>query len=150
MWRLLVLVMYKSAKAIQGKLGQAKYVYKQILKFKNRVFVNNGIDEETGANPFVIHLSTFLTHTRSVLQYANKEAKESGKLSQYEARVAEKPIFNFFKKLRDSDIHQYTIGSHINISTVVNMTPSDSGENTFASSEIRFVVENLSDLDSSI
>lgn len=81
--------MYKSKTQIEKKLAQSKYIFKQISKFRNRVFVKGGLDEETGARPLLTYLSSFLAHTRSVLQYAHREAKGSGKLAEYDKCILE-------------------------------------------------------------
>ncbi|NIM95050.1 MAG: hypothetical protein GTO18_15230 [Anaerolineales bacterium] len=140
--------MYRSRKQIEKKLAQAKYLYKQISKFKNRIFVKGGLDEETDARPLLTYLSSFLANTRSVLQYAHREAKESGKLAEYQSCVTEKPIFRFFKDLRDSDIHEYTIGTLTTISAIAPMSSPNADSDTLTSGWIPFLVEDLSDLDS--
>ena len=107
--------MYKSKNAIEKKLKQVKYIYKEISKYKNKIIVKNGLAEETGSYPLLVHISSFLAQARSILQYAHKEAKESGQLSKYNNYVSNNRIIKFFKMIRDSDIHEYTIGSHTTI-----------------------------------
>lgn len=58
-----------------------------------------------------------------------------------------KPIFRFFKDLRNSDIHEYTIGAHVTITANTPIT-SDTDPNVLTTGEISFFVEELSDLDS--
>lgn len=95
---------------------QAKYVLNQIQKYRGKVFVNNGIDPETGAYPLQANVSSFLAHTRSVLQYAYKECKERGALSAYESAVIRHPIIGVFRELRNTDIHEMVVGTHTVIS----------------------------------
>ena len=140
--------MYKSRKQIEKKIAQSEFLYKQIKKFQNRIFVNGGIDKETGARPLLTYLSSFLSSTRSILQYSCKEAKETNQLEKYQKYVNERPIFKFFKDIRDSDIHEYTIGSIVNISSVVNIDPSSSDSKSFKTDWVSFNVEELSDIDS--
>lgn len=140
--------MYKSKEQIEKKLRQSRYIFKQISKFKNRVFVNGGLDEETGARPLLAHLSSFLAHTRSVLQYAHREAKESGKLAEYQSCVAKNPIFKFFKDLRNTDIHEYTIGALTTVSATASVSSSNTDPNVLTTGWVPFLVEDLSDIDS--
>jgi len=140
--------MYRSRTQIENKIAQSEYLYKQIKKFKNRIFVNGGIDKETGARPLLTYLSSFLSSTRSVLQYSYKEAKETNQFEKYNKFVNEKPIFRFFKDLRDSDIHEYTIQSHVTISSEVEISPFGSDPHTIKTEWVSFHVEELSDLDS--
>lgn len=108
--------MYKSKNQIIKKLAQAKYTLKEMQKFKGKVFVNNGVDQETGAYPLQVKISSFLAHTRSVLQYAYKEAKERDMVTVYDSAVNKRPIIKTFKDLRDTDIHEKVIGTHTVIS----------------------------------
>jgi hypothetical protein len=140
--------MYRNRKQIEKKLGQSNYIYKQISKFNNRIFVKGGLDEETVARPLLAYLSSFLAHTRSVLQYAHREAEESGKLTEYQSCVTEKPIFRFFKGLRNSDIHEYTIGAYTTIAAIAPIASSDTDPNVLTTGWVPFFVEELSDLDS--
>lgn len=139
--------MYKSKKQVEKKLAQSKYIFKQLCKFRNRIFVKGGIDEETGARPLLTYLSSFLAHTRSILQYVYREAHESGQLSVYERSVTRRPIFKFFKELRDHDIHEYTIGASITISAKAPIVSSPTNPNVQTTGRVTFFVEELSDLD---
>ena len=140
--------MYKSKNEIEKKLKQVKYVYKEISKFKNRIFVKNGLDEETGSYPLLTHIGSFLAHARSILQYAQKEAKESGHQSKYDDYVSKNRIIKFFKMIRDSEIHEYTIGSHMTIAGESPIVSYDSEAHTAIGKEVKFNVEPLSDLNS--
>lgn len=108
--------MYHSKKQAEKKLAQAKYVLGQIQKYRGKVFVNNGIDSETGAHPLQVHVASFLAHTRSIVQYAHKECKERGTLAVYNATVGNYPIIGVFRDLRNTDIHEMVIGTHTVIS----------------------------------
>jgi hypothetical protein len=108
--------MYRSKEQIEKKLAQAKYVFNQIQRYRGKIFVNNGIDDETGASPLQVHVSSFLAHTRSVLQYAYKECKVRENLSAYEAAVSDYPIIKVFRDLRNIDIHEMVIGTHTVVS----------------------------------
>jgi len=141
--------MYKSKSEIERKLRQVKYLYKEISKFKNRIFVKNGLDEETASYPLLTHISSFLTHARSILQYAQKEAKESGNQSKYVNYVSQNKIIKFFKTIRDSDIHEYTIGSHMTITAESPIVSYNSKTHTAIGKKFELYVEPLSDLDSS-
>jgi hypothetical protein len=108
--------MYRSKEQIEKKLAQAKYVFNQIQRYRGKIFVNNGIDDETGASPLQVHVSSFLAHTRSVLQYAYKECEVRENLSAYEAAVSDYPIIKVFRDLRNIDIHEMVIGTHTVVS----------------------------------
>ena len=140
--------MYKSKNEIEKKLRQVKFVYKEISKFKNRVFVKNGLDEETGSYPLLTHIGSFLTHARSVLQYAQKEAKESGGQSNYDNYVSQNRIIKFFKTIRDSEIHECTIDSHTTITGESPIVSYDPETHTAIGKEVSLYVELLSDLNS--
>ena len=106
---------YHSKSEIEKKFVQSKYALKQFNRFKNRVFVGNGIDKETGTYPIQIYFNSFLSHTRSVFQYAYKEAELNGKVRMYEDFVKKHGIFKFFTMLRDCDIHEYTLTTAVNL-----------------------------------
>lgn len=138
--------MYKSKREIGKKLKQVKYVQNLIRRFEGRVLAHNGRDPETGAHPLIAHLSSFVAHARSVIQYAYKEAKESGHLAEYERFVESSEIFRLFKSVRNSDIHEYTIGARTLILTTAYMSPAET-PHTLVSAPIEMNVETLSDLD---
>lgn len=121
--------MYQSKKQIESKMAQSKYVLKEMQKYKNKVFVNNGIDEETGAQPLQALISSFLAHTRSVLQYAYKECKERNKKSVYEAGLNNRPLIGVFRDLRNTDIHEKVIGTHTVISCSVQLYETEAEAN---------------------
>ena len=108
--------MYRSKKQIEKKLAQAKYVLNEIQKYRGKVFINNGVDPDTGAHPLQVNVSSFLAHTRSVLQYAYKECEDRGEIPTYESAVGEKPIIRVFRDLRNTDIHEMVIGTHTVVS----------------------------------
>ena len=140
--------MYKSKSEIRKKLQQVKYMYNEISKFKNRIFVKNGLDEETGSYPLLTNIGSFLAHARSILQYAYKEAMESGNQAEYEEYVSQNEIIKFFKKIRDSEIHEYTIGSHTTVHAESPIISYDPETHTAIGKEVKLYVELLSDLDS--
>jgi len=107
--------MYRSKAQIEKKLSQAKYILKEMQKFRDKIFVNNGVDPETGVHPLQVKISSFLALTRSVLQYAYKEAKEKKQITEYEKIVNKHPIIKIFKGLRDIDIHENIIGIYTTI-----------------------------------
>ncbi|MFO0719752.1 MAG: hypothetical protein U0319_03375 [Nitrospira sp.] len=117
--------MYKSKRAIRKKLQQVKYSQNLIRQFQGVLLAENGIDSKTGAHPLMVHLSAFLSQARSVLQYAHKEAKETGQLAEYEQFINQSKIIKFFKRIRDCDIHEYPIGVHTTIHATVYMAPVD-------------------------
>lgn len=138
--------MYKSKIEIDKKLNQVRYIYSLIRRFKGRVMANNGRDPQTGAHPLIAHISAFVAHGRSVIQYARKEANESGHLKEYDEFVKNSEIFKLFKNLRDSDIHEYNLGVHTLMEATVYLSPSKS-QGTFTSNTMRNQIESLSDLD---
>ena len=113
--------MYKSKDQVEKKLAQARFVLKEMQKYRGKVFVNNGVDEETGAYPLQVNISSFLAHTRSALQYAYKECKELDKRSVYEATINDFPLISVFRDLRNTDIHEMIIGTHTVISAKVEI-----------------------------
>ena len=140
--------MYKSKSEIRKKVQQVNYIYNEISKFKNRIFVKNGLDEETGSYPLLTNIASFLVHARSILQYAQKEAMESGNQAKYDQYVGQNEIIKFFKKVRDSEIHEYTISSHATIHADSPIISYDSETHTAIGTEVQLYVEPLSDLDS--
>lgn len=143
--------MYKSKSEIRKKLQQVKYMYNEISKFKNRIFVKNGLDEETGSYPLLTNIGSFLAHARSILQYAHKEAmgdQGSGNQAKYENYVSQNEIIKFFRKIRDSEIHEYTIGSHTIVHAESPIISCDPETHTAIGKEVKLYVEPLSDLNS--
>lgn len=138
--------MYKSKSQIEKKLKQVKYAHNLIRKFDGRVLAHNGRDTETGAHPLIAHLSAFVAQARSVIQYANKEAKDSGHLTEYERFIESSEVFRLFKSVRNSDIHEYTIGTHTLILTIAYMSPAET-PHTLVSAPIEMHIETVSDLD---
>ena len=138
--------MYKSKNQIDKKIKQVNFVNNEIQKYKSRIFVNDGIDPETGADPLLTHISSFLAHARSIIQYAYKEAKEVGKLDEYENYVQNIEIFKMFKNVRDSDIHEYSITSHATMSATANFNNTKNNSSKMVSEPMSIIVENLKDL----
>jgi len=140
--------MYKSKSEIEKKLKQVKYIYKVISKFKNRIFVKNGLNGETGSNPLLTYIASFLVQARSILQYPQKEAKESGNQLKYDNHVSQNKIIKFFKGIRDSEIHKYTIGSHTIIHADSSIISCDPETHTAIGKVVKLHVKQLSDLNS--
>lgn len=132
---------------IEKKLKQVKFCYKQLCKFKDRIFASGGLDEETGSYPMRNHLSSFLASSRSVLQYALEAAKEHGKKPIYDQYIGRRNIFKFFKVLRNFDIHEFMITVHTTIKGDMQMVFNK--DRTVAKSKPALLyIEPLSDLDS--
>lgn len=140
--------MYKSKSEIEKKLKQVKYIYKGISKFKNRIFVKNGLNEETGSYPLLTSIGSFLAQARSILQYAQKEAMGSVNQSKYDNYMSQNKIIKFFKGIRDSEIHEYTIGSHTIINADSSIISYDHETHTAIGKVVKLHVEPLSDLNS--
>ena len=138
--------MYRSKIQIEKKIKQVNFINNEIQKFRGRIFVNDGIDPETGADPLLTHIGSFLAHARSIIQYAYKEAKEIGKLDEYENYVKNIEIFKIFKDVRDSDIHEYTISSHTTMAATAKFDKSKSSDGKIVSKPMTFAVEDLKDL----
>jgi len=138
--------MYKSKNEIGKKLKQVRYVSKEIDKFRGRVFVKGGLDEETGSYPLLTNVGSFLAHARSIFQYAQKEAKETGCQCKYDNYVSQKEIIKFFKGIRDSEIHEYSIGSHMTITGEGPIVSYDRKTHTAIGKKFHIYVESLSDL----
>lgn len=102
--------MYKSKNEIEKKLKQVRYSQSLIRQYQGQLLANNGRDPSTGAHPLMVHLSALISQARSVIQYAYKEAKETGHLSEFDRFVAGSEIFKLFKRLRNCDIHEYPVG----------------------------------------
>ena len=99
------MAMYKSKRHIESKLAQAKFVLNEMRKYRGKLFVNNGIDVETGAYPLQVNIGSFLVHARCVLLDARKESQARNMQHIYGAAVNKRPIIGVFAKLRDADIH---------------------------------------------
>lgn len=113
--------MYKSKRPIEKKLEQVKYTQNLIRRFQGVMLANNGMDPITGARPLIVHLSALLAEGRSVVQYAYKEAEETGHLAEYERFEKKSNIFRLFRGLRNRDIHEYTVGMQATIYATVHM-----------------------------
>ena len=134
--------LYHSKIQVEKKLRQSHYIFHQLEEFKDRLFVKGCLDEETGTYPILTHLSSFLTQTRSVFQYAHKEACEKKKLADYEKCFNQKPIFRFFRDLRNHDIHEYTIGSHTTVNLVSKINLKNEEPEADTSKESNSTEEN--------
>ena len=139
--------MYKSLSEIERKLKQARYAYSRVCKFKGRYFVNDGLDEESGAYPLLLYLSAFIAQSRSVFQYAHKEAKRARLLLRYDSFIAASPIIKFFKAIRDSDIHEYAPSAHCCLEADSPLGPVDPQTGVATGKQVSLYVEPLSDLD---
>lgn len=103
---------YRSKFEIERKLQQIEYIFNELKRFQNRVFVRNGLDQVTGCYPLEIKLGSFLIYCRSTFQYALKEINESGDLGgkrKYDDYIEQNRILSYFKNLRDSEIHSLAI-----------------------------------------
>lgn len=138
--------MYRSKLQIENKLKQVNYINNEIQKFRNRIFVNDGVDPDTGAHPLLTHISSFITHARSVIQYAFKEAKNGGKEALYSDYVKNIGVFKIFKDARNSDIHEYTVAVSTVMSGSSPLDPSTMQNGVIKGKVLRFFVEDISDL----
>lgn len=72
---------------------------------------------------FKCNLSAFLSASRSVLQYAYEETKETkSKLQWYESTVSKEPILKFFKDKRNINIHRQPISPSAKIKIGIHET----------------------------
>lgn len=138
--------MYRCKNQVDKKMKQVNFINNGIQKYRGRIFVNDGIDLETGADPLLTHISSFLAHAGSIIQYAYKEAKEVGKLNEYESYIRNIKIFRMFKDVRDSDIHEYSIASHAVMSATATFDTSKKNNGTMVSEPFSMIVEDLKDL----
>ena len=104
--------MYKSKSVIERKLKQVRFSYKRLMKRQGKVYVEGGLDSETGCYPADVDLGCFMALGRSIFQYAFKEIKEFDKANPgtpkqplYDSHVSKTPIIGFFATLRNEDIH---------------------------------------------
>lgn len=118
--------MYKSKRQIEKRLEQVKYTQGLIRRYQGVMLANNGIDPITGARPLVVHLSALLAEGRSVIQYARKEAKETGHLAAYDGFVKQSEIFKLFTRLRNRDIHEYTVAMQTTAYANLRFAPDSS------------------------
>jgi hypothetical protein len=65
--------------------------------------------EHSDPRAFARELSAFLAASRSVLQYALKEAKAKPGGQQWYDQTMVNPLFTFFKDLRDDSIHEVPV-----------------------------------------
>lgn len=79
----------------QSKLQEAQHFYVELQRsLENRT-------------RFKHNLSAFLTASRSVLQYVEREVKtKQGGKAWYDKRIAAKAILGYFKHKRDIEVHQ--------------------------------------------
>ena len=109
------------------KIQEAKYFFSQMIK------------EKENRENFKFNLSAFLSSSRSVLQYALKEAKTK-KCGQkwYSDQVSRNRVVGFLKDKRDINIHtkppllkrdiELKMSETIHISEFVTMTIKDNGK----------------------
>jgi hypothetical protein len=138
---------YNSKTEVLKKLAQAKYDRKKLAKFKNRIFVKHGLDGQTGTYPLGVEFSSFLSHARSVLQYAHKEAGAKTMTSVYDRFLSGSPILRFFRDLRDVDIHESTLGAQQEINISAPLVNYDPLTRRATSAPVSVFVESLDDLD---
>lgn len=122
--------MYKSKRQIEKRLEQIKYTQGLIRRYQGVMLANNGIDPITGARPLIVHLSALLAEGRSVVQYAWKEAKETGRLTAYDEFVKKSEIFKLFRRLRNRDIHEYTVSMQATAYATLQVTQDSSPQAT--------------------
>jgi hypothetical protein len=127
--------MYKSKRQIEKRLEHIRYTHGLIRQFKGVLLSNNGIDPITGARPLVVNLSALLAEGRSVIQYARKEAKETGRLAAYDEFVKKSEIFKLFRSLRNRDIHEYTVSMQTTAYATLQVTPDSSPQANEPSSQ---------------
>jgi len=141
--------MYKSRFEIERKLKQVTYLYAELNRFKNRVFVNNGLDPETDCYPLEIKLGTFLIYCRSIFQYAIKEVKESSdsnkKMNCFEF-IDNNGIIGFFKDLRDNEIHSLAVSTGGSIILESRISSFDEDSVPVFGEKVSLHVEGLEDL----
>jgi hypothetical protein len=101
--------MYRSKAPIIDKTQQVRAAYDRIASRKGQIVL-----EKKGRYSADLDFHAFVTAARSIFQYALKEVEESKKtakvtykrrLKLYEDYVGNVPIFRFFAKLRDEEIH---------------------------------------------
>lgn len=126
--------MYKSKRQIEKRLEQVRYTQGLIRRYRGVMLANNGIDPITGARPLIVHLSALLAEGRSVIQYAWKEAKEAGRLIAYDEFVKKSEIFKLFRRLRNRDIHEYTVSMQTTAYATLSFSPDPSPQATEPSS----------------
>jgi len=84
-----------------NKLKEAKYFFSRMIESKERI------------DGFIHNLSAFLSASRSILQYALKEAKATqGGEKWYSDNVSNSPILKFFRDKRDLNIHEEPVRPH--------------------------------------
>jgi hypothetical protein len=79
----------------RNKLNEATYFHRRMA------------DERLSGDPFLYNLSAFLSASRSVLQYAHREANtKKGGSKWYSSQIQARPVLQFFRDKRDVNIHQ--------------------------------------------
>lgn len=126
--------MYKSKRQIEKKLEQVKYTQGLIRRYQGVLLSNNGIDPVTGARPLIVHLSALFAEGRSVIQYALKQAKETGRRTAYDEFVKRSEVFKLFRRLRNRDIHEYTVSMQTTAYATLSFSPDPSPQATEPSS----------------
>ena len=140
--------MYRSKNEILKKLNQVKFALLELKKFQNRYFVYNGLDKATGCYPIEVRLVSFLILGRSIFQYAYKEAEEDPvKLKKFEAYVEGDTIIDYFKCLRNLEIHSLTISVRGTISAYSPIEHFDPTTGIGLGKPIELMVESLAEID---
>jgi len=98
------------------KLAEAHYFYGRMS------------EELHNRSSFVFNLSAFLSSARSVLQFANKEAKlKSGGHLWFDNHMNRSPILSFFKAKRDINIHEEPVKPLLHAEEILTGTVHFSG-----------------------
>ena len=93
------------------KIREARYFYSQMVK------------EKEDRDGFKFNLSAFLSSSRSVLQYALKEAEsKSGGQKWYENQATNNRVVKFLKDKRDINIHTEPLSVKRDISITLSET----------------------------
>ena len=92
---------------------------------ESRYFLSKMEQAQDEKFEFKCNLSAFLSASRSVLQYANAEAKKTRSgLHWYNSTVSKEPILKFFKDKRDINIHQQPISPSVKVEIGIHETLS--------------------------
>lgn len=92
---------------------------------ESRYFLSKMEQAQDEKFEFKCVLSAFLSASRSVLQYAYEETKDTNsKLRWYESTVSKEPVLKFFKNKRDINIHQQPISPSAKVEIGIHETLS--------------------------
>lgn len=92
----------------ESKLQEAGYFFEQML-----------LKSENSREEFGHCLKAFLSSARSVLQYGLTETKKTAHNKNYIDLLAQYPIVQFFKNIRDEDVHEKPVTPKIHVSTLI-------------------------------